>query len=126
MSAGRSSQEGWVGPFLALHVLHLLEGHWRLALWIQILEVKGLGGVSLCVSVARHDQVVRLVDVLSMSLHRTGSSSSCTFKGILLGYVGVCVVLGTGFVGLGSLADLHLEVEFLGVWAILNSSVDVL
>ena len=59
-----------IGPLLPFHVLYLLEGHRRLGLWIQVLQIEHVDGIGSASTEAHrcvwHRQVVRLIDVLDM------------------------------------------------------------
>ena len=94
-------------PFLALGRLHLLEGHRRLRLRVKALEVQLF--VRLAGSVARHHQVVRLVQVLYVLLYSRCCSSGA-LEWVLLRDVAIHVC-GTGLV----LSGLRLEVQLLRV-----------
>ena len=113
-----------VDALLALGLLHLLEGHGRLGLWVEILKVERVLHVVYSVgarhdvgeSVTWHHQVMRLVDELSMLLHtdavhiRAGTGTRALKRILLLEVVCSAARLLRARLAMRGWLDLHLEV----------------
>jgi len=109
---------------LTLGLLHLLEGHGRLRLRVQVLQVQRIFHVvhparashDVRQAVARHHQVVRLVDELRVLLHANtvhfgrGGRHRGTLERILLLKVVCGILLLWTTLAVRRWLDLHLEV----------------